>query len=182
MKSSLWNPRLPPVGSIPVSLSRIAISAGRLEVPDIQREMGKARARLDMVHVQNRALLCAASADHASVAVFEKRSVTQFLPFPCIQKLPARRMREMTGIGPPKSNVLDEVVHSDTREVRQSDIHYLINRSAPSARSRKRLQGTSPAMFVPRQVYGYSRDTCKNRTQATAQYPFPSQRQCQLAC
>jgi hypothetical protein len=33
----------------------------------------------------------------------------------------------------------------------------------------------------PRLMYGYSRDTCKNRTQATAQCPFPSQRQRQLA-
>jgi hypothetical protein len=35
--------------------------------------------------------------------------------------------------------------------------------------------------YVMRQKYGYSRDTCKNRTQATAQCPFPSQRQRQLA-
>ena len=42
---------LPPVGLIPISLARIAIGAGRLEVIDIKRQVGIASPGLDVVHV-----------------------------------------------------------------------------------------------------------------------------------
>src|SRR5262245_57564343 len=99
--------------------------------------------RLDMVYIQPHALLRPATACHAwLVSVFEQDLIPDLRPLVCIEKLPAGRVREMPGVRPTKADMLDQIEHGvRIHTSRNPDSHtsYLINRSAPSARSTNRL-------------------------------------------
>jgi hypothetical protein len=67
----------------------------------------------DMVYVQPYALLRSTPARHARlILVLEQNLIADLRPLVCVQKLPAGRTREMTGIGQPEHDSADQVNHA----------------------------------------------------------------------